>query len=121
MSRWGEDNFDADFASDYLTEILYKLLETINECLDTSRDIDLFYCGEDKLMPACDILVTLGKAYPQIVVRFLEDKPIAAWRDKYLKVFDEKAIQVMDEDFKQGRRKVITTTFSDLINLKEEY
>jgi hypothetical protein len=121
MSRWGEDNFDSDCASDYLTGILLKLEGSINECLSLSKDIDIFNFGEARLMPACELLVTLGKAYPQIVVPFLEDKPIADWRDKYLKVFDEKAGDVMDKDFKQERRKIIAATFSDLIGMYNSY
>ncbi len=118
MSTWSEDNFGSDAASDYLSDILYKLLEAIDETLNLSNTDDIFLMGEASLMPACDIMITLGKAYPNIVASFLDDKPILEWRDKYLKVFDEKAGAVMDNDFKQRRRQIITTTFSDLIALK---
>lgn len=121
MSTWSEDNFGSDAACDYLSDILYKLLEAIDETLNLSKDIDIFFFGEARLMPACDIMVTLGKAYPTVVHSFLENKPIAEWRDQYLKVFDAEAGDVMDDDFKRDRRQIITTTFSDLIKLVDEY
>lgn len=117
MSTWGEQNFDNDFASDFLWDILLQLLDSINTCLYSIEETEIYQCGEANLMPACDLLLTLGKAYPNIVAPFLEDKPINEWRDSYLKIFDKELEQTDDLHYKTKRRNVIVNTFSELIAL----
>jgi hypothetical protein len=112
MSIWGVDNFDSDFAGDYLGEIVHKIIETIKDCLH-KPDRDAYICGEARLMPGVDILVTLAKAYPREVISILEDEPVAEWRRQYLRIFDEQSDNWLDDE-KPERRAVIDETFSKL-------
>ena len=113
MSRWGDGNFEADFANDYLTDVVYNILDSIHKCLGEIIENDI--CGDASLMPAVDILVTLGTAYPHVVVPMLEDENIDDWRTKYLSIFDSRN----DKVDRSGRRTVVVQTFTNLENLVE--
>jgi hypothetical protein len=113
MSTWGNGNLDSDFACDYLKGIIYKLLESIRKCLTELPTNDI--CGNAVLMPAVDILITLGKAYPHAVIHTLSDEPIEDWQKQYLTAFDNDS----DNDERSERRAVIVETFYNLQKLIE--
>jgi len=116
MARWGEGNFDNDFALDFLAEVVQNLLEDILFCVGPENHS--LFCGETRLMPAIDILVTLGRAYPYIVGVKLSDQPINEWKKTYLRMFEERS-DMDDED--QARRTIIAETFSNLEELVSKF
>lgn len=111
MSTWGDGNFDSDFACDYLTEIVYYILASIKKCLDELNTNDI--CGNASLMPGVDILLTLAKVYPNVVISILEDEDIQEWQNRYLRVFDKRNDHINTPQ----RRAIIVQSFSDLIEL----
>jgi hypothetical protein len=114
MSKWGDGNFDSDYACDYLTGIIYKLLESIQKCLTELPTNDI--CSDAMLMPAVDILFTLGKTYPHAVIHTLVDEPIDEWRNQCLSYFDK----VSDGEQHTARRAIIVETFDNLQKLIED-
>lgn len=115
MSTWGEGNFESDFACDYLTEVVFNVIKKIKGCFDELKQEDSM-CGEAILMPSVDLLITLAKAYPDVVEPLIEDEPITTWESDYLAIFDEQFNQA-DEQFRNRRRYVIVETFYKLKKL----
>lgn len=120
MSRWGEDNFDNDLSSDVLFFIVWRLVDRINRCLEYDKR-DKLFCGETEVMPSVDILLTLAKAYPDILLRTFEDLPISDWKKKYLNIFETQSEVPMNNKFQAERRLIIQETFLQLETLVENY
>ncbi len=119
MSRWGEGNFDNDLASDVLFFIVWGLVDRINECLEDDERNKLL-CGETEVVPSVDILLTLAKAYPDILLRSFADLPISSWKKKYLHIFETES-ENPTHKFQIERSLIIQETFSQLEELVEKY
>jgi hypothetical protein len=118
MSTWAEGNFDNDLAAEILFEIVNRLIDAVQECLeDDNADL---VCGETVLMPAIDILLTLGRAYPAILNLTLQEQPVTEWKAKYLRLFEEQSDLPIGDIFRTERIAVITETFSNLEKLIEQ-
>ena len=113
MSRWGEGIFESDRASNHLIILIGQIIESIESCISTSNigDIEALVYRETYFMSGIDILLTLGKAYPDILHSTLAELPIAQWREWYLKVFDEDESNSVNSEFTKGRREIIVKTF----------
>jgi hypothetical protein len=115
MSRWSTGNFDDDMAPELLMEIAVQLIDRIHKCLDIDTGDNLF-CGETEVMPAIDILVTLGRAYPDILQTRLQEQPVATWKAIYLRMFKEQS-DFPEDEFQLERMAVIAETFDNLEKL----
>jgi len=127
MSRWGEDIFESDLASDYLHELVYRIQESINECLDDSveHSYDALLRGEAILMPGVDVLRTLCNAYPPIILHLVREMPVGEWRKWYLQVFDAEVLSPDEQsdpgvtEFRKVQRQHIVESFSELEKMLE--
>lgn len=114
MSTWGTGNFDNDRSWGMLEPIIDELIDTVQRCLaDPEENLT---CGEGDLMPAIDILVTLGRAYPNILFK-LHEQPVTEWKERYLRMYEEQSEFPMEYEFQSRRRDVIAETFSNLEEL----
>lgn len=129
MGTWGPGNFDSDNASEFLDSFVKNLVETIRNTLDfhtNDKSDDWFFesYGESQLMPATDLLLTIMAKYDPAVnsLTGLTDVEVNAWKQKYLKIFDDVIVRYSgDEKYMGERRKVIKTTFDELERLINEY
>src|SRR5688500_10818538 len=102
MSTWGTGNFDNDLACEVLLRIVFQLIHEIKSCIESDHVGDLV-CGETILVPSVDILLTLGKAYPEYVVPALRETWSAEWKDKYLSIFELHSEVPMDDPIEADR------------------
>ena len=88
MSRWDEGNFDTDLAPEILLSIVFQLVDRVEKCLENDNR-DRLFCGETEVMPSMDILLTLSKTYPEILLPELRNLPITDWKKQYLDIFEK--------------------------------
>src|SRR5690242_4801696 len=113
MGTWGADTFQNDAALDFINTELDRHVSAIEELF---RDESRFHLDEDaegELMPRIEILLALCDRCHGVLQ---EDIDIAAWKARYLVMYDEQ-IDGMEpgDDLKQQRRAVIADTFDQLI------
>jgi hypothetical protein len=114
MSTWGIGNFENDRSWGMVEPIIDELIDTIQRCLaDPEENLT---CGEGDLMPSVDILVTLGRAYPNILFK-LREQPVTEWKKMYLRMYEEQSEFSMEHEFQSKRKDIIAETFSNLEEL----
>ena len=121
MSRWGEEIFNCDGASDYLQTLVRQIEKSINDCIEDQgeRSLSPVTRGGDILMPAVDILRTLTKEYPEVILHMVEEMPIAQWREWYLDVFDSQSPDLVNPEFRKLQREYIVESFTELESIVE--
>jgi Domain of unknown function (DUF4259) len=118
MGTWAAGNFDSDGALDFVGDLMNQLTNTISSCFE-ENNADLDEGGESELMPSVAIIKILseqcGAAPPDPSV-------IEAWRDQYLKIYDDQIDDLdPDAEYKSERRQNIATTFTGLIELSQQF
>lgn len=112
MGTWGVGNFDSDDAREYLYVVVNRFIEEIEEYFLLKEDPDDFITspGEDKVMPAIDMCITLCEMYnsPRMYEELAQ-----RWRHDYLKAFDAERV-IGEGSFKEKRREAIVQTFNRL-------
>jgi hypothetical protein len=121
MSRWGEGIFNCDGASDYLQELVVQIEKSITDCINDQDEMSLSPVtrGGDILMPAVDILRTLTKEYPNVILHMVKEMPVAQWREWYLDAFDSQPPDVVNPDFTKIQRELIVKSFKELESIIE--
>ena len=119
MSTWDVGNFDNDMAGEVLVGVVFQLVKIIQDCL--ADEDGAIMCGETDLMPSVDILLTLGKNYPDIVLPALKEYPLVEWKKKYLDIFDRYSEITRDKEFMTARRPVVVQTFTELETLVQSH
>jgi hypothetical protein len=121
MSRWGEEIFNSDGASDYLQTLVRQIEKSINDCIKDQEENSLgpAFRGGEILMPAVDILRTLTKEYPDVILHMVEEMPIAQWREWYLDAFDSQPPDLVNPDFRKLQRELIVKSFKELESMVE--
>jgi uncharacterized protein DUF4259 len=121
MGVWGPGNFENDYAADHLYRVCGPLLRQIEEAMN---DPSLLAPDEDDsyiVMANLEILACLAEHLGRYQRGLIQDflypsalpppETIAAWKQKFLQVWDagEMPDQMCDSDKK--RREVIVETF----------
>jgi predicted RNase H-like nuclease (RuvC/YqgF family) len=118
MGTWGAGNFESDGALDFLSDLMTRLTNTINTCFNDGK-ADLDEGGEEELMPSVAIIKLLAekcRATPP------ETDVVESWRKRYLQIYDEQIDDLRPNlEYKTERRKIIDTTFTDLIDLSRQF
>jgi hypothetical protein len=119
MGTWGPGNMDRDDSREFLDGIVLGLHKVVEDCLKPENFHPGFFLeqyGDIKVMPAIDVIVTLFEHYDHGVM--LEKATAKAWKETYLKIYDETAHYYgSSEEHKIQRRRVIEATFERLEEL----
>jgi len=119
MGTWAEGNFDNDGALDYLGDLINQLTSNIEDIFKSATAAGLDECGESELMPGVEIIYLLCKNCNGVPPK--EDN-INRWKTDYLHIFDTQIDALTPKsDYKIKRRKVIETTFDDLLVYSQEF
>lgn len=112
MGTWGPGNFENDGACDYRDQLLYQLIDKIEECFQSEDGYALDEGGESELMPSIEILALLCEycnAHPP------KEETVTSWKERYLTLYDEDIESLApDPRYRAARRKVIEVTFQRL-------
>jgi hypothetical protein len=118
MGTWAEGNFDNDAALDFIGDEIDRYVGVIEAIFADEQRFRLDEDAEAMLMPSIEILSLLcdhcGGVLP-------EDLDVAAWKARYLKIYDEHIDHLEPQgNYKQQRRAVIEATFDKLLQQHEE-
>jgi hypothetical protein len=114
MGTWGASNFESDSALEYIDAIIDRLVADIEEHLAVEnlaqKSFDVGSTGDDKIIPAIDIYITLSREYdcPPIDLETAKQ-----WRSAYLNAFDRDD-HSYPVAFKAERRVFVVETFDKL-------
>jgi len=119
MGTWGPNNFENDGAMDFAGYLIDQWAKSITDMLADIDPVGLDDGGEEELMPMVHLIYLTAKetgACPP------EPDTILSWKNDYLKIYDDE-IDGLDPDpeFKVERRRVIESTFDDLLNLARDF
>lgn len=113
MGTWGAGTFQNDAALDFINTEIDRHVGAIEKIFSDESRYSLDQDAEGELMPRIEILLALCDHCHGVLH---EDMDIAAWKARYLAMYDEQ-IDGMEpgDDLKQQRRTVIVDTFDRLI------
>lgn len=114
MSTWGASTFQNDAALDFINAEIDRHVSAIEEIFGDELRFNLDEDVEGELMPRVEILIALCERCHGVLQ---ENMDIAAWKARYLTMYDEQ-INGMEpsDDLKQQRRAVIADTFDRLVD-----
>jgi len=113
MGTWGAGTFQNDAALDFINTEIDCHVGAIEKIFSDESRYSLDEDAEGELMPRIEILLALCERCHGVLH---EDMDIAAWKTRYLAMYDEQ-IDGMEpgDDLKQQRRTVIVDTFDQLV------
>ncbi|MBO9624803.1 MAG: DUF4259 domain-containing protein [Microbacterium sp.] len=120
MGTWGPGNFEDDTVADGLSEITDDLIAKIAEQFADEDDDTALEPDEwgGSMVPAWLELLTDISSVGRVGATFPDSSTVAAWRDRYLRVWDEYIDELdPDEDYRVDRLAVLTATFERAIDL----
>ncbi|WP_217183164.1 DUF4259 domain-containing protein [Streptomyces sp. AC495_CC817] len=123
MGTWGPGNFDDDTVADGLSEITDDLIAKIAEQFDDEDDDTALEPDEwgGSMVPAwLEILTDIAGA-GRVGATFPDSSTVTAWRDRYLRVWDEYIDELEPtEEHRADRLAVLTSTFERALELARE-
>ncbi|GAB2680089.1 DUF4259 domain-containing protein [Nocardia goodfellowii] len=120
MGVWGPGNFDSDTVADGLGELTDRIIGDIAEQFQDPSDDTPLEPDEwgGNMVPAWLEILTEIVRTQRVGASFPSAAVLGEWRERYLRVWDGYIDQLdPDDDFKTGRRAVITETFDRAIAL----
>src|SRR5690348_5779837 len=113
MGTWGAGTFQHDAALDFINTEIDRHVSVIENIFE---DESLFHIDDDaegELMPRIEILLALCDRCHGVLGEHMD---IAAWKARYLALYDDEIDTIEpSDDYKQRRRAVIADTFDRLI------
>lgn len=113
MSTWGASTFQNDAALDFINIEIDRQVSAIEKIFGDESRFSLDENAEGELMPRIEILLALCERCHGVLQ---ENVNIAAWKTRYLAMYDEQIDGMAPTDsLKQQRRAVVVDTFDRLI------
>ncbi|WP_027502482.1 DUF4259 domain-containing protein [Rhodococcus sp. UNC363MFTsu5.1] len=115
MGTWGSGNFDDDTAADHLSDLTGRLVDEVAKAM-SGDPVEIEPDEYWGVAVPCNLeLLHLIAQQPYVGVNLPDPEIIAAWKDRFLAVWDG-AIDGLEPkaDHKERRREVLVRTFDQL-------
>ncbi len=121
MGTWGAGNFDSDTAADHLSIVTNKLIDEIQQAMDSPSDLEPDeYWG---VCVPCNVeLLILIERKGHVGCNIPDVKTVESWYRTYMNVWDSSIDDLEPpSEFKEARRAVLVKTFEALLAVSSKH